>query len=91
MAALFKFILIVALSYYLIRLLIRTFFPKILKHYVNKMNSQINNEQYDVAEEKKREGEVTIRYVPEDENENEGEQDKKIDGGEYVDYEEIKD
>ncbi len=89
MAALFKFILIVALSYYLIRLLIRTFFPKILKHYVNKMNSQINNEQYDVAEEKKREGEVTIRYVPEDE-ENE-DKNGKIDGGEYVDYEEVKD
>jgi hypothetical protein len=84
MGALFKAILIIALVYYLFKIILRVFVPywlnQVFKEFVSPNNS--NNHHF---KQNRKEKKVTIN--------NSGRKSDKIDQniGEYVDYEEIKD
>lgn len=85
---LFKIILILIALYYLFYLGFRYVFPWLLKRYIRKTQEKFygKSSQQGKSKKQKKEGEVNIDYVPEDEKKK-----KDSDLGEYVDYEEIED
>ena len=86
MNKLLTLILIVAIIYYTFKLIGRVLLPWFIKYQVNKMSHRQSNAQQRTKKEyKKKEGEVTIQYQPEEKKDN-----NKTKGGDYVDYEEIK-
>ena len=79
--ALIKFILIVALIYYLLRIIFRQILPSFVKKQFKKMADEANNNN---GKAYKQEGTITIDHAPE--------KSKLPDNnlGEYVDFEDIK-
>jgi len=86
MTGFIRIILFLVLFYYLTRIITRYLLPFLFGSYVNrKMNDfQGNSGRQQKARDRKKEGEVTVDYTPQDEKKNK-------DRGEYVEYEEIKD
>ena len=83
----FRLILIVLFVYYGFSLIIRYVLPMLMRKYVNDFQKQFTRENQRSQEEmsRKKEGEVSIKFVDTDK-----EKRKHPDDGEYVDYEEIK-
>lgn len=83
----FRLILIVLIIYYAFSFLMRYVLPRVMRKYVNDFQKQFTEENRRSQEEmiKKKEGEVSIKFVDKDKNTS-----QHPDDGEYVDYEEIK-
>jgi uncharacterized ion transporter superfamily protein YfcC len=83
----FRLILIVLFIYYAFSFLMRYILPLVMRKYVNDFQKQFTQENQRSQEEmnKKKEGEVSIKFVDKDKNKS-----QHPDDGEYVDYEEIK-
>jgi hypothetical protein len=81
-----RIILILILFYYGVRIITRYLLPLLLGNYVNrKMNDfQGQSGRQEKTKSRKREGEVTVDYAPQEEK-------KQNNRGDYVEYEEIKD
>jgi hypothetical protein len=81
---LLRIILLLVLSYYLIKLLIRLFFPYFFRQYVNRKTGGSGNRQDYTKQRHKKEGDVTIDYLTKKK--------KRIskDKGEYIDFKEVK-
>jgi len=90
MGALLKVILITVLIFWFFKILIREFFPFLLKKYVDKtlenFQQQTKDFSFNEQAQKRKEGEVTI----ENKAPNRGKSDN-IREGDYVEYEEVKD
>jgi hypothetical protein len=88
--AFFRFILILLLIYYGLRVLTRLVLPYLAKRWISKAQEKFNNQQgYSNPEEaKKREGEVKFKTNFKSQS---NPTNDKVDLGEYIDYEEIKD
>ena len=83
--ALLRTILILIIIYYVIRLFSRYVIPALFYNYMdNKMNGFSRNQKKQQKKATKREGEVTIDYMPKNNRK------EKPSKGEYVDYEEVK-
>ena len=83
----FRLLLIVLIIYYAFTFLMRYVVPSMMRKYVNDFQNQFNKENQKSQEEmnRKKEGEVSIKFVDKDKNKS-----QHPDDGEYVDYEEIK-
>ena len=82
-----KFILIIVLGYYLLKLLSRALLPFLLKYIVKKAeNSAFYGGRSGDNTPPKEEGEVTIDYSPSEHKEKKTPDDE----GEYIDFEELK-
>jgi len=83
----FRLILIVLIIYYAFSFLMRYVLPLVMRKYVNDFQKQFTEENKRSQEEmnKKKEGEISIKFVDKDKNNS-----QHPDDGEYVDYEEIK-
>jgi uncharacterized protein HemY len=83
----FRLILIVLVIYYAFSFLMRYILPMVMRKYVNDFQKQFTQENRHSQEEmnRKKEGEVSIKFVDKDKNKS-----QHPDEGEYVDYEEIK-
>jgi hypothetical protein len=83
----FRLILIVLIIYYAFSFLMRYILPMVMRKYVNDFQKQFTQENRHSQEEmnRKKEGEVSIKFVDKDKNKS-----QHPDEGEYVDYEEIK-
>jgi len=83
----FRLILIVLVIYYAFSLIVRYVMPLIMRKYVNDFQKRFTEENLRSQQEmnKKKEGEVSIKFVNKDKNKS-----QHPDDGEYVDYEEIK-
>jgi Domain of unknown function (DUF4834) len=81
-----RIILILILFYYGVRIITKYLLPLLLGNYVNrKMNDfQGQSDRQSKTKGRKREGEVTVDYAPQEEK-------KQNNRGDYVEYEEIKD
>ena len=86
MTGFIRIILLLVLFYYLTRIITRYLVPFLFGSYVNrKMNDfQGRSSRQQKTHNRKKEGEVTVDYTPQEGNKNK-------DRGEYVEYEEIKD
>jgi hypothetical protein len=78
-----KFLIICCIIYIIFRYIVPFIFPLLLGSYVNKKMSEMRNNQQSYKNNK-REGEVTIDYIPENKKQ------YPNNSGDYVDYEEIK-
>jgi hypothetical protein len=80
-------ILIILIIYYVFSFLMRYILPRVMRKYVNDFQKQFTEENIRSQEEmnKKKEGEVSIKFVEKDKKNS-----QHPDDGEYVDYEEIK-
>lgn len=83
----FRLILIVLFVYYAFSLIMRYVMPRLMRKYINDFQKRFTEENQRPQEEmnRKKEGEVSIKFVDKDKNHSE-----HPDDGEYVDYEEIK-
>jgi hypothetical protein len=83
----FRLILIVLIIYYAFSFLMRYILPRVMRKYVNDFQKQFTeeNRRSQEAMNRKKEGEVSIKFVDKDKNKS-----QHPDDGEYVDYEEIK-
>ena len=83
----FRLILIVLIIYYAFSFLMKYILPRIMRKYVNDFQKQFTEENIRSQEEmnRKKEGEVSIKFVDKDKKNS-----QHPDDGEYVDYEEIK-
>ena len=80
---LLKTILFIVLFYYGFKLIARILMPFLFSYFVKKAQ---NNFHHQENEEFKNEGEVSIKYNP---NQKNNKKDRSDDEGEYVDYEEM--
>jgi len=81
-----RFVIILLIIYYAVKLISVYLFPFLLKRYLSAMGRKYQNRHTGYKNvKKKKEGEVTIDYKPES-NDNLN----KNNVGEYVDYEEIR-
>lgn len=82
-----RLILIVLFIYYAFSFILRYALPLLMRKYVNDFQKQFTEENKRGQEEmnRKKEGEVSIKFVDKDKNTS-----QHPDDGEYVDYEEIK-
>ena len=87
LSGVFRLILIVLIIYYAFSFLIRYIMPVIMRKYVNDFQKKFSEENMRAQDEmnRKKEGEVSIKFVDKDKNKS-----QHSDDGEYVDYEEIK-
>lgn len=88
-----RFLLIFVLIYYGFKLLARFVFPLLIKKYVEKKQEKFH-EQYKQQHgfdegQHGEEGEVRIKYKPENKKKKSKSKEDPHDDGEYVDYEEI--
>jgi len=82
----FKFIIILALIFYILPKLIKWALKGFIVTQVNKVQQDMRQSQKAYQSQQKREGEIDIDFVPK-KNEKKSE---NFGGGEYVDYEEVK-
>ena len=82
---LFRLIMIILIVYFVFSFLVRVIIPSVMRKTVQNFQKQFFEENPQAKESmKKKEGEVSIKYVNK-------EKDKKdVDDDDYVDYEEIK-
>jgi len=83
----FGLILIILLIYYAFSFIMRYLVPMLMRKYVNDFQKQFTQQNQRAQDEmnKKKEGEISIKFVDKDKNKS-----QHPDDGEYVDYEEIK-
>lgn len=83
-----RFVLIVLLIYYLLKLLVRWLFPFWLERMMNKMQKRMENQQQYQQKKRgyKKEGDITINQPNVDKS---TPKEKKEKVGEYTDFEEI--
>lgn len=81
-----KFIIILALIFYVLPKLIRWGLKGFIVTQVNKAQQDLRHQQKAYQSSQKREGEIDVDFVPK-KNEKKSE---NFGGGEYVDYEEVK-
>lgn len=83
----FGLILIILLIYYAFSFIMRYLVPLLMRKYVNDFQKQFTQQNQRAQDEmnKKKEGEISIKFVDKDKNKS-----QHPDDGEYVDYEEIK-
>lgn len=81
-----RLLLVVFIVYIVYNLFMRVIFPSVMRKYVNDIQKKFNaeNQRSQQDQNRKKEGEVSIKYVNTDKTT------KNPDNGEYVDYEEIK-
>ncbi|MBN2481152.1 MAG: DUF4834 family protein [Bacteroidales bacterium] len=83
--ALLRTILILIIIYYVVQIFTRYILPALFTSYMDdKMNEFSTKQKKQQKKTAKREGEITIDYIPEKSSKN------KPGKGEYVDYEEVK-
>ncbi|MES2517234.1 MAG: DUF4834 family protein [Bacteroidota bacterium] len=82
----FKFIIILALVFYIMPKLIKWALKGFIVTQVNKAQQDMRQHQKAYQSQQKREGVIDVDYVPK-KNEKKSE---NFGGGEYVDYEEVK-
>ncbi len=87
MGALLKFMLIVFVIYYILKIIVRIFLPSIVKGLINNMANKFEgmNEYTEQTKKRKAEGEITIDYIPKKEKGN-----TRNNNEDYVEYEEIR-
>ena len=83
----FETILIILIIYYVFSFIIRSVFPLLMRKYINDFQNRFTEDNKRAQEEhlRKKEGEISIKYVDKDKNKT-----HNPDEGDYVDYEEIK-
>ncbi len=81
---LLRFILLLIVIYYLVRLVLRLVFPYIFQRYINKKTGNYSDRRRSSRQKTGKEGKVTIDFIDKKE--------KKIskDKGEYIDFKEVK-
>lgn len=86
LSGLLRLIVIISAIYFLYSLLIRFIIPSVVKNQLNKFQQRFYDQNPNVSrpENKKKEGEVTIKYVDKEKNNN-----RDTSNSEYVDYEEV--
>jgi hypothetical protein len=82
----FKFIIILAVIFYILPKLIKWALKGFIVTQVNKAQQDMRHQQKAYQTQQKREGEIDIDYVPK----KNGKKSENFGGGEYVDYEEVK-
>jgi hypothetical protein len=82
----FKFIIILALIFYVLPKLIRWGLKGFIVTQVNKAQQDMRQQQKAYQSNQKREGKIDVDFIPK-KNEKKSE---NFDSGEYVDYEEVK-
>lgn len=87
MTGLFRLLLIVITVYAVYSLVIRYIIPLLMKKYVEDFQKRFTQENQHSQDDqiRKKEGEISIKFVDKDKNTK-----RHTDDGEYVDYEEIK-
>ena len=85
MIGLFRFLFWFFLISYILRILGRYFFPILLKRYINKKQSQFNQQFNQQDSNLEKEGKVSIKTKPKKSKNDTN------DMGEYVDFEEVDD
>lgn len=88
MEQLLSTIIIIALAFYLLKLVARLIGPWLLKRFFRNMTRRAGFDFQDVDTERHTDGDVTIEYSRKKNNRKQRPSDEL--GGEYVDYEEIK-
>jgi len=84
--ALLRLIFILIIVYMVYRLLVRYIIPFLLKAFIKKSQDRFYQQNPDLRKNHpKKEGEVSVDYVPEKRNTKAG-----IDEDDYIDYEEVK-
>lgn len=83
----FRLLLIVVTVYAVYSLFIRYIIPSLMKKYVEDFQKRFTqeNQHFQDEQNRKKEGEISIKFVEKDKNST-----KQPDDSEYVDYEEIK-
>jgi hypothetical protein len=82
----FKFLIILAVIFYILPKLIKWALKGFIVTQVNKAQADMRQSQKAYQSQKRREGEIDIDYVPK----KNGKNSENFGGGEYVDYEEVK-
>ncbi|MCK4662388.1 MAG: hypothetical protein KAT68_05960 [Bacteroidales bacterium] len=77
-----QFVLIFILVYYLLKII----FKYLIKRFINRLNNTVNNQNNNYNNKTKKEGEISVDYIPDDDKNRKGENDF----GEYIDFEDIK-
>lgn len=82
--ALLRIILLLIIAYYVIKLIIRLFFPYFFRQYVNNKTGGSGDRKDYTKQSRKKEGEITIDYL--------NKKKKRIskDKGDYIDFKEVK-
>lgn len=81
-----KFIIILALIFYILPRLIKWALKGFIATQVNKVQQDMRQQQKTYETQGKREGQIDVDYVPKKNEKNS----ENFGGGEYVDYEEVK-
>ena len=83
----FRLLLVVLLIYFVFSYIMRYIVPAVMRKYVNDFQKKFNQQNQEMQDEqaRKKEGEISIKFVDKDKNEK-----HDPDDGDYVDYEEIK-
>ena len=84
-SGLFDILLIIVVVYWVFSFLMRRILPLFIRKYVNNFQNQFSQDQQPKEDNRKKEGEISIKYVEKDKSPT-----HNPDDGEYVDYEEIK-
>jgi len=87
LTGLLRLVLVVLIVYFIFSFIMRYIVPSLMRKYINDFQKHFTeqNERQHEDQIRKKEGEITIKYVNKDKNET-----QNPEGGEYVDYEEIK-
>jgi len=82
----FRFLLILMISYYLFKFIVRYLFPILVRNFVKKAQKNFYDQNPHLDPEKSRgkEGEIHVKKKPDSQEKS------KDDFGDYIDYEEIK-
>ena len=81
-----KFIIILALIFYVLPKLIKWALKGFIVTQVNKVQQDMRQQQKTYQSQQRREGEIDVDYNPK----NKGKKPESFGGGDYVDYEEVK-
>jgi len=85
MVSLLRLILILLIIYLIYRLLVRYIIPILFKSYIRRSQERFYQQNPELKKQKqKKEGEVSVDYVPDNK-----EKDKNDQYGEYIDYEDV--
>jgi Domain of unknown function (DUF4834) len=81
-----KFIIILAIIFYILPRLIKWALKGFIVTQVNKAQQDMRQQQKAYQSQQKREGQIDVDFVPK----KNGNKSENLGGGEYVDYEEVK-
>ncbi|MFO7789307.1 MAG: DUF4834 family protein [Bacteroidota bacterium] len=84
-----RFLVIVIVGILFFRILFRIVIPWLLKRKINKMQDEYHQQQQGPRDEKKSEGEVTIKNIPENRKTGNKKKKDRHEDEDFADYEEI--